>query len=68
MKNKKVSGDIWFYCAYDSRKDRKFVLNPGAEGIQSFLSSSILPGNYVVKVKWNENGNTYYAENNLTVF
>jgi hypothetical protein len=68
MKNKDVSGDVWFYCAYDSRKDRKFRLNTDSAGIQSFHSSSILPGNYVVKIKWNENGKNYYSENHLTVF
>ncbi|MDX2048387.1 MAG: FixH family protein [Chitinophagaceae bacterium] len=68
MKNKDILGDVWFYCAYDSRKDRKFTLNTDAEGSQSFHSSSILPGNYTVKIKWNENGKNYYSENNLTVF
>ncbi len=67
MKNKTVSGDVWFYCAYNAAKDKKFVLQTNREGIQAFPPASIDPGNYTVKIIWKENGNTYFTKTNFTV-
>ena len=30
MKTKKIEGSVWFYCAYDSGKDKKFDLARGS--------------------------------------
>jgi hypothetical protein len=56
MKNKEISGEILFYCAYDQKKDKKFPLQPDMDGVQLFESSAISPGNYIVKINWNDEG------------
>ena len=67
MKNKIVSGDIWFYCAYDEKRDKRFSLQVNSEGIQVFLSPAVLPGNYIVKINWSNEGENYFSEKKLTV-
>jgi FixH len=67
MKNKKVSGTIHFYCAYDETKDKTIELNPSAAGIQVFSNTSLQAGDYTVKISWNADGTTYYTEKKLTV-
>ena len=67
MRNKNISGAILFYCAYDSKKDRKFELNIGNDGLQFFNTSKVPPGLYTVKVDWNNEGKNYHTEKNLTI-
>ncbi|MBI5856329.1 MAG: FixH family protein [Sphingobacteriales bacterium] len=67
MKNKAISGDVWFYCAYDEKKDKKFRLQPDADGMQIFQLSSVLPGNYMVKITWQGDGKDYFTEKKLTI-
>lgn len=67
MKEKNISGEILFYCAYDQNKDRKFSLQPGPDGVQLFHLKTILPGNYTVKITWNNEGKNYFSEKSLTV-
>lgn len=67
MKNKVVTGDILFYCAYDEKKDKKFGLKVNDEAIQTFQPGTITPGNYTVKINWINDGKNYYTEKTLTV-
>ena len=67
MRNKQVNGDVLFYCAYDERKDRRFVLKVNEEGTAVFEPGAISPGNYIVKINWNSDSNNYYTEKTLTV-
>ncbi len=67
MKNKSVTGNVWFYCAYNSAKDKKFSLQTNAEGIQSFPLRSVGAGNYTVRISWKENGKNYYAEQKMEI-
>jgi FixH len=67
LKSKVISGDILFYCSYDSKKDRKFQLKISSDGTQLFPSESITPGNYVVKVSWISDKQNYYTEKKLTI-
>jgi len=67
MKEKNISGDVLFYCAYDQKKDKKFLLQTGTSGVQVFQTSSIAPGNYIVKINWNNEGKISFAEKSLTV-
>jgi hypothetical protein len=67
MKNKNISGSILFYCAYDSKKDKKFILNIGQNGMQVFNNQAVAPGIYIVKVDWNNDGKNYYTEKNITI-
>lgn len=67
MAEKNIRGDVWFYCAYDERKDKKFALNPGNGGRQVFAPGVVPPGDYTVKISWADNGNSYFSENRITV-
>ena len=67
MKNKTISGDIWFYCSYDAKRDKRFPLKLTPEGTQLFPSSTILPGSYTAKINWNNEGNNYFSEKKITV-
>lgn len=67
MKDKKVSGDVWFYCAYDKNRDKRFNLEPDSDLTQLFSTGTVLPGNYTVKISWNDNKKYYYAEKTITV-
>jgi hypothetical protein len=67
MKNKQLSGNVWFYCAYNAAKDKKFVLQTNKEAVQAFPLHSIDPGNYTVRIQWNDRDKKYYAERKLSV-
>lgn len=67
LKNKKISGTIHFYCAYDENKDKIVELNPSAEGTQVFSNTSLQTGEYTVKISWTADGVNYYTEKKLAV-
>jgi hypothetical protein len=67
MKNKKITGDVFFYCAYDEKKDKRLPLKVDVEGAQVFQPGTITPGNYTVKINWSSDSNNYYTEKPLTV-
>ncbi len=67
MKNKSITGDVLFYCAYDKKKDKKFTLQVNENGQQQFPLTEIASGNYTVKISWAQDGKTYYSEKSLTV-
>ena len=67
MKNKPISGRVWFYCAYDESKDKKFELRLMDDGTQLFSKETLRPGNYTAKIDWSLDGKEYYSENSLTV-
>lgn len=67
MRNHPVSGEIWFYCAYDEKRDKKFKLETDNNAAQSFALEQIKPGNYTVKIRWEAGQKKYYAEKPLSV-
>ncbi len=67
MKNKTLSGEIWFYCAYDQKKDIKILLETNKDATQILEAGKIKPGNYTVKINWEDDINKYYSEKSLTV-
>ena len=67
MKEKAITGEIWFYCAYNQKKDKKFNLQTGADATQSFRLDEIEPGSYTVKINWKEGSKSYYSEKPFTV-
>lgn len=66
MIGKSISGHAWFYCAYDSRRDRKLDIQPDENGNQ-ILSGSFVPGNYTVKLEWSAEGKNYYTQKELSI-
>lgn len=67
MKNKEITGNILFYCAYDQKKDKQLSLQPNADGIQLFDLNKFSPGNYTLKINWSSEGENYFTEKSLTV-
>lgn len=67
MKNQLISGDIWFYCAYDEKKDKRFPLQLTPAATQQFDTPAIMPGRYSVKISWTSDGNKYFSEKKLLV-
>ncbi len=67
MKDEKVSGNIWFYCAADAKRDRHISIEMNSEGFQEINKKIFLPGNYTVKFNWTSNDRHYYSEQPLTI-
>jgi hypothetical protein len=67
MKDEKVTGVMWFYCAADETKDRRISMQPDQRGAQEFTKQKFLPGSYVVKFDWTSKNTRYYAEEPLTI-
>jgi hypothetical protein len=67
MKDQIISGTLHFYCAYDGKKDKKFIVSTNAEGMQVLDAGQITAGNYTVKINWKANGNDYYTEKLITI-
>lgn len=67
MKEKDISGDVLFYCAYAQKKDKKFSLQMDNNGVQVFPPNAISPGSYTVKITWSSEGKNYFSKKNLTV-
>jgi nitrogen fixation protein FixH len=67
MKNEKVSGNIWFYCAADVKKDRYVSIETNPEAMQRIDKKILLPGLYTVKFDWNSNKKHYHAEQTFTI-
>ena len=67
MKNGKITGNIWFYCAADAKKDRRVTIETNSEAVQRINKKIFLPGRYTVKFNWTNNNKHYYAEQPLTI-
>lgn len=67
MKNQKVTGQIWFYCAADEKKDRHIALQLNADAEQKIRRETLLPGTYVMKFDWGSHNKHYYSEEPLTI-
>lgn len=67
MKNNAVQGTLWFYCAYDETKDRKFELNLNEDAAQLLEAGAFEPGRYTVKLEWRINDQHYYHEEKISI-
>lgn len=68
MKNKTVSGKMWFYCATDAKKDRTIEVNPDSTGLQIIDGNTLAKTNYQVKINWSAGNQNYYSEQLLKAF
>ena len=66
MKDKAITGDIQFYCAYNAEMDKKFQLQL-SDGFQVFNTKTVVPGSYTVRINWSSEGKHYFSEKSLTV-
>ena len=67
MKDASISGDAWFYCAADARRDKRVALHPGTGGVQELDRNSFMPGRYIAKISWSYNNRAYYTEQPLVI-
>ena len=67
MKDQKVTGEMWFYCADDEKRDRHISINVDQNAAQEISLQKFLPGSYVVKFNWKSNNTHYYSEETLTI-
>ena len=67
MEKQKVTGSVYFYCSYNSKKDKQFELSVDEKGVQLLDVKYIAPGDYTAKINWNANGNNYYTERRIIV-
>lgn len=67
MQQKTVTGSLLFYSADNAQKDKKITLQVDGNGIQNIDSRSFVPGNYTVKIRWENNGEFYYTEAPVTI-
>lgn len=62
------TGEVWFYCATDDRKDKKFAMNTDASGKQIILKNTLPKSKYQVKLNWKTaDHKIYYAEKDITI-
>ena len=67
MKNEKVTGNIWFYCAADAKKDRHIPIGVNTQAAQNINKNIFLPGTYTVKFDWTSHNKHYYSEQPLII-
>jgi hypothetical protein len=67
MKGLMIEGSVWFYCPYDSRKDKRIPLDADSSAFQQFGSGALSPGNYVAKLSWHTGRDQYYYETPLSI-
>jgi hypothetical protein len=67
VKSKSITGEAYFYCAYDSKKDKRIDLNADSLGLQTLIPGTIKAGTYTVKIKWASGDKSYYSEQNVSV-
>jgi len=67
MRNEKVSGTIWFYCAAAAQRDRHIPLSINNDALQQINKNVLFPGRYIVKFDWTSNNKHYHSEQPFTV-
>jgi len=64
---KNVSGEILFYCAYDSKKDLKFPLQLDSSGFIQYENEKLKNGTYTFKANFREKDKNYWVEKSIIV-
>jgi hypothetical protein len=67
MTGKRIEGDLWFYCSYNSAMDKKIKLTLNEDLSQLIPAGTVSAGTYTVKINWAAEDKNYYAEKSLTV-
>lgn len=63
----KLKGTITLYCPADNRKDTKFEVLPGADGVQLIPASKLQAGRYQLQVDWQAGEATYWNEGTIVI-
>lgn len=64
---KPISGEVWFYCANDKKRDRRVTINTDS-GYLQIDRKQLTAGRYTIKLNWNDGQQQYYQENTLDIF
>ncbi|WP_290789587.1 FixH family protein [Flavihumibacter sp. UBA7668] len=68
MKLQVDSGEIYFYCPADAKKDTILPLQPDTSGMQVIqIGETVAPAAYKLRIKWNAAGKSYYQENYMNL-
>lgn len=67
MKHNAVKGTIVFYCPSDAGKDCRLPLQVDDGARQTIDDRKLLPGYYVVKIRWVSGGVQYFTERPFTI-
>jgi len=64
---KGISGQIYFYCPSDNRKDFKLDIQSSKSGSQFISTQKIPAGRYQLKIDWQANGVSYWNEGTVNI-
>lgn len=67
MKQQSVNGSIWLYCPSEDKNDRRIPLLVNGEGKQIISTKTIAAANYLAKIRWQANNETYYTEQRISI-
>lgn len=67
MKGLSTTGNVWFYCAADAKRDIKVPLAVNANAQQQISSRLLLPGIYTVKFNWTAGKQQFYSETTIDI-
>lgn len=66
QKEKITNGEILFFCASDSEKDKKISLSINENNSQSISLNQLQKAKYTVKISWKCNTKNYFKEFSFT--
>ncbi len=64
QKNKKLTGEAWFYCAYNKKQDRRIPIQT-MDGNMQIEKKKLNAGRYTIKLNWSDGTETFYQENTI---
>ena len=67
MKNKTITGSMWFYCAANKGNDRNIPIALDENAAQHIELSSLAKGQYTIKFDWYTDSKHYYTEKIISV-
>lgn len=62
-----IKGQVQLYRPSDANEDKKIIIKPGEDGVQTIAIGSLKKGLWRVKISWNSAGKEYYDEKVLTL-
>lgn len=65
--NRRVRGEVFFYCVYDEKLDKHIQLEPDDLGQQMIPQSWIQGKRYTIKLKWATGSDSFYTEHPLNM-
>lgn len=67
MSGTNVTGSIWFYAPANAKNDLQLALKTNGSLVQQVPKEKLQPGNYTVKISWQEADKNFYSEQPITI-